>query len=443
MEFPLQRVFPPKGGTPNSWVFLFLFPECIMAVIKPFKAIRPTPELADKVASPPYDVMNSSEARAMTQGNPHSFLHVIKAEIDLDQATDPYADSVYEKARDNLNQMLEDGTLVQDSEKRLYIYKEIMEGRTQIGLVACTSIDDYTNGIIKIHERTRPDKEQDRINYVDYCDANTGLIFLTYRSQETINTAIKTWIETHAPLYDFTADDGIQHTVWSIDDNGVIDSLATLFDAVDFLYVADGHHRTASAAKVGLMRREQNPGYTGAEEFNYFLSVLFPSEQLCIMDYNRVIADLHGLSEEDVLRKVEETFEVERYRGAGQYTPVERHTFGMYLGNAWYTLTAKAGTYSEDDPVERLDVSILQKNLLDPVLGIKDQRTDKRIDFVGGIRGLQELERRVAEGMKIAFSMYPTSIDEVMAIADAGKIMPPKSTWFEPKLRSGLLVHKL
>ena len=414
-----------------------------MAVIKPFQALRPTSELAEKVASPPYDVMNSSEAREMAQGNPHSFLHVIKAEIDLDPATDPYAGGVYEKARHNLNQMIADGTLAQDSEQRLYIYKEVMEGRTQIGLVVCTAIDDYTDGVIKIHERTRPDKEQDRINYVDYCDANTGLIFLTYRSQETIDTVLKTWIEAHAPLYDFTADDGIQHTVWSIDDNAVIDSLVDLFAAVDFLYVADGHHRTASAAKVGLMRREQNPGYTGAEEFNYFLSVLFPSEQLYIMDYNRVIADLHGLSEEDVLQKVAETFEVELCRGEGQYTPVARHTFGMYLGDKWYALTAKAGTYNDEDPVERLDVSILQKNLLDPVLGIKDQRTDKRIDFVGGIRGLQELERRVAEGMKIAFSMYPTSIDEVMAIADAGKIMPPKSTWFEPKLRSGLFVHKL
>jgi uncharacterized protein (DUF1015 family) len=414
-----------------------------MAIIKPFKAIRPTPELAEKVASPPYDVMNSNEAREMAKGNPYSFLHVVRAEIDLEPATDVYDKSVYEKARDNLNQMVKDGILVKDSEERLYIYREVMKDRAQIGLVVCTSIDDYTDGIIKIHERTRPDKEQDRINYVDYCDANTGLIFLTYRSQEEINTMINTWIEAHAPIYDFTTEDGIQHTVWSIDNNEVIDALVKLFDTVDFLYVADGHHRTASAAKVGTMRREQNPGYTGDEEFNYFLSVLFPSEQLYIMDYNRVVKDLHDLSEEEFLRKVEEKFDVDLYQGEGQYKPVERHTFGMYLEGKWYKLTAKAGTYNEDDPVERLDVSILQDNLLNPVLGIKDQRTDKRIDFVGGIRGLQELERRVAEGMKVAFSMYPTSIDEVMAIADAEKIMPPKSTWFEPKLRSGLLVHKL
>jgi len=414
-----------------------------MAVIKPFKAIRPTPELAEKVASPPYDVMNSNEARERARGNPHSFLHVVRAEIDLDPATDPYDKSVYEKARDNLNRMIKDGILVKDSEKHLYIYKEIMEGRAQIGLVVCTSIDDYTDGVIKIHERTHPDKEQDRINYVDYCDANTGLIFLTYRSQEKINRIIKTWIETHMPVYDFAADDGIQHTIWSVENNEVIDSLVKLFGAVDFLYVADGHHRTASAAKVGRMRREQNPGYTGDEEFNYFLSVLFPGEQLYIMDYNRVVKDLHGLSKEEFLRKVEVKFDVELYKAAGQYKPIERHTFGMYLEGKWYRLTAKADTYNEDDAVERLDVSILQSNLFNPVLGIKDQRTDKRIDFVGGVRGLQELERRVAEGMKVAFSMYPTSIDEVMAIADTGKIMPPKSTWFEPKLRSGLFVHKL
>ncbi len=414
-----------------------------MAIIKPFNAIRPAPGLAEQVASLPYDVMNSNEAREMTKGNPYSFLHVVRAEIDLEPTTDLYDKSVYEKARDNLNQMIEDGTLVQDSEERLYIYKEVMEGRTQIGLVVCTSINDYTDGIIKIHERTRPDKEQDRINYVDYCDANTGLIFLTYRSQNTINTIINTWIETHTPVYDFTAGDGIQHTVWNIDDNEVIGSLVKLFDGVDFLYVADGHHRTASAAKVGTMRREQHPGYSGDEEFNYFLSVLFPSEQLYIMDYNRVVKDLHGLSAEEFLRKVAERFDVELYQGEEQYKPVERHTFGMYLEGKWYKLTATAGAYNEDDPVEQLDVSILQNNLLTPVLGIEDQRTDKRIDFVGGIRGLQELERRVAEGMKVAFSMYPTSIDEVMAIADAGKIMPPKSTWFEPKLRSGLFVHTL
>lgn len=419
------------------------FFECIMAIIKPLKAIRPTPEFAEKVASLPYDVMNSNEARDMAKDTPHSFLHVVKAEIDLDASTDPYDKQVYEKARDNLNKLIEDGILVQDDKARLYIYKEVMEGRSQVGLVIGASIDDYLNAVIKIHEFTRPDKEQDRINYVDYCDANTGLIFLTYRSKDEINTIVNSWVNDHAAVYDFTSDDGIQHTVWVIDDDNVIDTLVNQFAQVESLYVADGHHRSASAAKVGKMRREQNPNYTGDEPFNYFLSVLFPSEELYVMDYNRVVKDLNGLSSEDFLNKVNEKFDVEVYAGEGQYKPAERHTFGMYLEGKWYKLTAKPESYDENDPIKRLDVSILQENLLSPVLRIQDPKTDKRIDFVGGIRGLQELERRIAEGMKVAFSLYPTSIDDVMTVADAGKTMPPKSTWFEPKLRSGLFVHKL
>lgn len=414
-----------------------------MAIIKPLKAIRPIPELAEKVASLPYDVMNSDEARQMAKENPDSFLHVVKAEIDLDPSIDLYDKQVYEKARDNLNKMIEDGILIQDGKAKLYIYKEIMEGRAQVGLVVCTSVDDYLEGVIKIHEFTRAVKEQDRINYVDYCDANTGLIFLTYRSKDEVNKIVRAWINDHEPVYDFTSDDGIQHTVWAIDDNSVIDTLVNEFAKIESLYVADGHHRSASAAKVGKMRREQNPDYKGDEPFNYFLSVLFPSEQLYIMDYNRVVKDLNDLSEEEFLAKLREKFDVAEYSAEGQYKPTERHTFGMYLEGKWYKLTAKPGTYDENDPIERLDTSILQNNLLAPVLGIEDPKTSKRIDFVGGIRGLQELERRVAEGMKVAFSMFPTSIDEVMAVADAGKTMPPKSTWFEPKLRSGLFVHKL
>lgn len=414
-----------------------------MALIAPLQAYRPTPELAAKVASLPYDVMNSEEAREMAKENPYSFLHVVKAEIDLDPSIDAYDTRVYEKARDNLNKLIADGVLAQDENAKLYIYKEVMQGRAQVGLVVRTSVDDYLKGVIKIHEFTRPDKEQDRINYVDYCDANTGLIFLTYRPQQEVDAVVNAWMNDHAPVYDFTADDGIQHTVWAIDDDSVIEKLVNLFAQIPSLYVADGHHRSASAAKVGQMRREQHPDYSGHEPFNYFLSVLFPSEQLYIMDYNRVVKDLNGLSASEFLNKVEEQFEVEEYQGGGQYKPPERRTFGMYLEGKWYKLTPKPGTYNEDDPIGRLDVSILQNNLLSPILGIQDPKTDKRIDFVGGIRGLQELEKRVKAGMKVAFSMYPTSIDDVMAVADAGKTMPPKSTWFEPKLRSGLFVHKL
>lgn len=414
-----------------------------MAVVRAFKAIRPTAELAEKVAALPYDVMNSEEAREMVKGNPYSFLHVDKAEIDLDPSIDHYDKSVYEKAAANLKDMQKKGILVQDKEACLYIYKQVMDGRAQIGLVGCTAIDDYINNIIKKHENTRADKEQDRINHVDYTNANTGPIFLTYRSKKEITDAINAWIAAHKPVYDFVSEDGIGHTVWVIDDKAVISGLEEAFNGVKYLYIADGHHRNASAVKVGLKRREQNPNYTGNEEFNFYLSVMFPDEQLRILDYNRVVKDLNGNSSEEFLAKIKEKFNVEAYNGNGQYRPASKHTFGMFLDNKWYILTAKAGTFNENDPVDRLDVSILQNNLLIPILGIQDIRTDKRIDFVGGIRGLKELERRVANDMKIAFSMYPTSIDDLMAIADAGKIMPPKSTWFEPKLRSGLFIHEL
>ncbi len=414
-----------------------------MAVVKAFRAIRPTPELADKVAALPYDVMDSNEAREMVKGNPYSFLHVDKAEIDLDPAIDLYDKRVYEKARDNMNGMIKDGTLQQDKNNYLYIYKQVMNGRAQVGLVGCTSIDDYINNIIKKHEFTRADKEQDRINHVDYCNANTGPIFLTYRAKKSINDMVNSWMTGHKSVYDFVSEDGIGHTVWVIDDETVIKKLEAEFAAIDYLYIADGHHRSASAVKVGLKRREQFPNYKGDEEFNFFLSVLFPDEQLYIMDYNRVVKDLNSNSEDEFVNKVREKFDIEAYNGNGPFKPTAKHTFGMYLDGKWYKLTAKAGTFNEKDPVDRLDVSIMQNNLLSPILGIQDPRTDKRIDFVGGIRGLIELEKRVNAGMKVAFSMFPTSIDDLMAIADAGQVMPPKSTWFEPKLRSGLFIHEL
>ena len=414
-----------------------------MATVKAFRAIRPAPELAHKVAALPYDVMDSIEAREMVKGNPYSFLHVDKAEIDLDPSIDLYDKRVYEKARDNLREMIKDGVFQQDEKNCLYIYKQVMKGRVQTGLVGCTSIDDYMNNIIKKHEYTRADKEQDRINHVDYCNANTGPIFLTYRASKEINEIVGNWMADHKPVYDFVSDDGIGHTVWVIDGDDAIQRLEERFRAVDYLYIADGHHRSASAVKVGLKRRESFPDYKGDEEFNFFLSVLFPDEQLYIMDYNRVVKDLNGNSAEEFLKKVGEKFDIEEYTGEGQFRPTVRHTFGMYMDGKWYKLTAKAGTYNEEDPVDRLDVSIMQNNLLDPVLGIKDPRTDKRIDFVGGIRGLGELERRVNAGMKVAFSMCPTTIKDLMSIADAGKVMPPKSTWFEPKLRSGLFIHEL
>lgn len=415
-----------------------------MSIVRPFKAVRPTPALADKVAALPYDVMNSQEAREMVVGNPYSFLHVDKAEIDLDPAIDLYDVKVYEKARDNLNQMIADGVFIQDEKHCLYIYKQVMDGRAQIGIVGCTSIDDYRNNIIKKHELTRADKEQDRINHVDYCDANTGPIFLTYRAQSRIDQLVKGVMDSKAPVYDFVSDDGIGHTVWVMDEDAVICEICEIFGGVENLYIADGHHRSASAVRVGMKRREQNPGWDGSEEFNYFLSVIFPDDQLYIMDYNRIVKDLNGYTDARFLAAVGEKFDIEEYAGEGVLKPTAKHTYGMYLDGKWYLLTAREGSFDAADPVARLDVSILQNNLLSPILGIGDPRTDKRIDFVGGIRGLQCLADRVDSGeMKVAFSMYPTTMDDLMDIADAGAIMPPKSTWFEPKLRSGVFIHKL
>lgn len=411
-----------------------------MAVIRQFKAIRPTPEMAEKVAALPYDVVNSEEAAEMVIGNPYSFLHVDKAEIDLPAGTDIYSPEVYEKAKSNLEKMITDGVLVQDEKPMLYVYELTMDGRSQTGLVACTSIYEYMQGIIKKHELTREDKEQDRIRHVDICNANTGPIFLAYRTVDEISEIVDN-VKKNAPVYDFTAEDGIIHRAWIIDDEETINRLVKLFKDVPNLYIADGHHRNASAAKVGLKRRNENPNYTGDEEFNYYLAVIFPSDQLKILDYNRVVKDLNGLSEEEFIKKLSEKFDIAETEGRAK--PDKAYDFGMYMDGKWYMLTAKDEIKSKD-AVKGLDVSILQDNVLIPILGIGDIRTDKRIDFVGGIRGLGELEKRVDSGeMKVAFAMYPTSIEQLMTIADENKIMPPKSTWFEPKLRSGLFIHSL
>lgn len=412
-----------------------------MAIFKPFRAIRPVPDKAEAVAALPYDVMNSDEAREMVKGKPYSFLHVDKAEVDLDKNIDIYDKSVYLKARENLDKLVTDGICKEDAKPCIYIYRQIMNGRSQTGLVGCTSIDDYINNVIKKHELTRADKEADRINHVDYCDANTGPIFLTYREDDFINSLVEKWKEEHEPVYDFVSD-GVSNTVWVIDCPETLAVLTEKFAAIDYLYIADGHHRAASAVKVGKMRREQNPDYTGEEEFNFFLAVLFPRNELEIMDYNRVMKDLNGYTNEEFTAKIAEVFDVEAV-GTKAYKPEAKHTFGMLLDGTWYKLTAKDGTFNPNDPVDQLDVSILQKNVIAPIFGIEDPRTDKRIDFIGGIRGLGELERRVNTDMKIAFSMYPTTLDDLMDIADAGELMPPKSTWFEPKLMSGLFIHKL
>lgn len=413
-----------------------------MAILRAFKAVRPTKQLAKNVAALPYDVMNSDEAREMVKNNPYSFLHVDKAEIDLDRNIDIYDRSVYERARENLSNMIRDGILIEDKRPYLYIYRLIMNGRAQTGIVGCTSIDDYINNVIKKHEHTREEKEQDRIRHVDYCNSNTGPIFLTYRNNSNIDNIINEWTKKD-PEYNFKAEDGVQHIVWVVNDNNTIDELVESFKQINALYIADGHHRAASAVKVGLKRRKENPSYEGSEEFNFFLSVIFPEGDLSIMDYNRVVKDLNGLTSEEFMLKVSEKFEISLCEGRKPYKPSSKHTYGMYLDGKWYVLTAKDGTYDSLDPVHRLDVSILQENLLMPILGINDPRTDKRIDFIGGIRGLEELERRVNNGMRVAFSMHPTTIEDLMDIADAGKVMPPKSTWFEPKLRSGLFIHKL
>mgnify|MGYP005957475883 FL=1 len=410
-----------------------------MALIKPFECVRPNEKDAARVAALPYDVYNRQEAVCEVKREPLSFLKIDRAETQFDDSTDTYAPEVYAKAKELFEEALAGKTFITDTDKTYYIYALTMDKRTQTGIVACASIDAYLNNVIKKHENTRADKEVDRITHVDTLSAQTGPIFLAYRADSVINDAVKKTKENKA-LYDFISPDGIRHQVWKMTDITLVENVRKAFEGIDSVYIADGHHRAASAVKVGLKRRQENPGYTGNEEFNYFLSVLFPDEELMILPYNRVVKDLNGYTQEEFLNKIKEKFDIAE--SDRQVSPDKKGTFGMYLGGKWYKLTAHKDIMS-DDPVDGLDVAVLQDNLLAPVLGIGDPKTDKRIDFVGGIRGLSELEKRCREDCVVAFSMYATSIAELFAVADAGKLMPPKSTWFEPKLRSGLFIHRI
>ncbi len=411
-----------------------------MVNIRPFRGIRPLPEYASKVASKPYDVLSAEEAREEAKGNPYSFLNVIKAEITLPEGSDPYGKNVYERARENLRKLINEGILIQDETPRLYIYRQKMGDWEQTGLVAASSIDDYFNGIIKKHEHTRPKKEKDRIDNIYALGVQPGPVFLTYRDVDEINRIIEKLSE-EKPLYHFRSDDEVVHSFWAITDTKSIEKLGALFkEKVAASYIADGHHRAAASAKVGQMMREKAGSYNGEEAFNYFLSVLFPASHLNIIDYNRVVKDLNGLSAEEFSGKLEKKFDVSV--SGEPVKPEEEHTFGLYMDGKWYRLRAKPGTFNSEDAVDKLDVSILQKNILDEILDIKDPRTDERVGFIGGIRGLGELERVVNAGKwRAAFSLYPVRIEDLMRISDEGKVMPPKSTWFEPKLRSGLILH--
>lgn len=413
-----------------------------MAIVRPFKAIRPCREYADKVVSLPYDVMNRKEAAAMAEGNPYSFLHICRAEIDMPEQKNSYDMSVYEKAKSNITANLESGVFIQDEVPMLYIYRQIMEDRVQTGIVGTVSVDEYQNNIIKKHEFTRVEKEIDRINHFDVCNANTEPVFLTYRDDKRIRILVEGWAASNEPEYDIVTEDGIRHILWSVTDTELTANISQLFGDIPALYIADGHHRSASACKVGLKRREENPDYTGEEEFNFFMAVIFPDADLNVFDYNRVVKDLNGNSTEEFLQKIEAAgFAVEK-KGKAEYRPEAKHTFGMFLDGCWYKLTA-ADRIIPDHVIDSLDVAILQNNLLNPVLGIEDPRTDKRIDFVGGIRGLGELERRCREDMKAAFAVHPVEISDLMNVSDNDMVMPPKSTWFEPKLGSGLFLHQL
>ncbi|MCR1975612.1 DUF1015 family protein [Clostridium sporogenes] len=441
-----------------------------MTILKSFRAIRPNKGFERKIAALPYDVVNTEEAKEIGDKNPYSFLHIDRAEIDLNKDINPYDQKVYDKARENLNNMINKELFIKEEKPMLYIYSLNMNGNIQTGIVGCLSIDDYMNNVIKKHEHTREEKELDRIKHVDTCSAHTGPIFLTYKYEEKLNAIIENYTKNKA-LYDFVAEDGVKHTAWQIDDESRIQEICQIFKAIPSVYIADGHHRAASAVKVGLKRRGENKNYTGEEEFNYFLGVLFPHKELKIMDYNRVVKDTLHYTEEEFINKIEEKFIVREYNlklenkktikncegdklqseqlekissEELQYRPKEKYNFGMYYKNKWYVLTAKPNTFNAEDEVESLDAAILQNNLLEPILRIKDPRKDNRIDFVGGIRGLKILEELVDKTENgVAFSMYPTAIEEIIKIADNNKVMPPKSTWFEPKLRSGLFIHEI
>ncbi|MBQ2740551.1 MAG: DUF1015 domain-containing protein [Clostridia bacterium] len=412
-------------------------------IVKPFAALKPQEKYVKECAALPYDVMSSDEARKEVEGKPYSFLHIDKAEIDLEPSIDLYDDRVYQKAAENLKQFEEIGVYQQDGQKRFYFYRQIMNGRGQTGIVGCASIDDYLNEKIKKHELTRADKELDRIRHVDTCSAQTGPIFLAYKNSACLDAIIAKETQK-APLYDFVSDDGVQHTVWESAGADVDKEIEGAFARLEALYIADGHHRAASAVKAGVKRREAAPAYDGTEEFNYFLSVIFPADSLKIFDYNRLLRDLNGMDAAQFLSAVEKALgKVEEVAGKGPYTPDSVHTVGLYVGKKWYKGSFRAELCEDSSPSNRLDCAILQKYLLAPVLGIVDPRTDKRIDFVGGIRGLEYLEKRCEEDAVAAISMYPVSMEELISVADAGEIMPPKSTWFEPKLRSGIFIHKI
>ena len=406
-----------------------------MTIIKPFKALRPQPQLAKHVASKPYDVLTSTEAKVEAQGNPNSFLHITKSEIDLPETTDIHSQEVYQRAKENLNAFIKREILFSESKECFYIYRLIMNGKSQTGLVALSSIDDYENNIIKKHELTRPDKELDRINHITTTGAQTGNVFLAYRNNNRLDELIENWVTKKSPVYNFTADDGIAHTIWIVNDDKAVTEIQEIFKSeIDCTYIADGHHRAASAAKVRL-----SLGNKKTAASNYFLTTLFPSNQLQILDYNRVIKTLNELKPDEFLNALKSDFDIEPLPSA--YKPGMPHTFGLYIQKQWYKLTSKPGTYTED-PIGVLDVTILQNNILSKYLDIHDQRTDKNIDFIGGIRGLVELEKRVNSGECVmAFSLYAVTIEQLFAIADSGNIMPPKSTWFEPKLRDGLVTH--
>lgn len=411
-----------------------------MANIIPFQAVRPREDLAAKIAALPYDVYSSKEARKAVQDDAYTFLRIDRPETQFPEEYDMYAPEVYEKARDMLEKMIRDGFFIEEKKRAYYVYELVMNGRSQVGIAACASVDDYDTQVIKKHENTRADKEADRIRHVDVCSAQTGPIFLAYRRREAIEQEVQTAM-AGKPVYDFTAPDQITHRLWIIDDDKSVEIIRREFAKVESIYIADGHHRCASAVRVSKKRRASHPDYTGKEEFNYFLSVLFPDDQLMIMDYNRVVYSLNGFEEPAFLERVREIFQVENV-GTKAYKPKRKGEIGMYLKDCWYRLTVDEAEYT-GDPVEDLDVAILQRKFLEPVLGIKDPKVDERIDFVGGIRGLKELERRVHTDAKAAFAMYPTDIHELFAVSDAGKLMPPKSTWFEPKLRSGILIHRI
>ena len=411
--------------------------------IKPFKGIRPPKEHVEQVQSRPYDVLNSAEARAEAEGNEKSLYHIIKPEIDFPEGTDEHDPKVYEKAAQNFQMFQDKGWLVQDSKERYYIYAQTMNGKTQYGLVVCAYVDDYMTGKIKKHELTRRDKEEDRMKHVRVNNANIEPVFFAYPDNKDVDAIVAKYTKG-APEYDYTAElDGFRHTFWIIDDDADIQRITELFAAMPAMYIADGHHRSAAAALVGAEKAKQNPNHRGDEEYNFFMAVCFPANQLTIIDYNRVVKDPNGLSDEEFLRKLSEDFIVEK-KGTEIFKPSRLHEFSLYLGGNWYSLVAKPGTYNDNDPIGVLDVTISSNLILDKILGIKDLRSDKRIDFVGGIRGLGELKKRVDSGeMKVALALYPVSMKQLIDIADTGNIMPPKTTWFEPKLRSGLVIHKL